>query len=107
LKNKDENREIATKRNEQRQLEEQRENMIVAVMNDMQKKIAKMTKLKEIEVRRRSLLNIYASRMKVQNEWLSFIHYYRVVAFVFVVVGEKTKKGRKNGRKDGTERKCV
>jgi len=50
LKNLNDNREIIRKNNELRQLEEQEEKMTVAIMYEAKKGIAKIIKLKEIEV---------------------------------------------------------
>lgn len=49
-KNLLENREIVTKKNEIRQMEEQEENVVIGIMAEAKKRIAKTRKLKEIEV---------------------------------------------------------
>lgn len=51
LKNLNDNQEIIDKKNKLRQLEEQEENAVVAIMDEAKKRIAKTRKLKEIEVR--------------------------------------------------------
>lgn len=51
LKNLNDNREIIEKKNQIRQMEEKKENMVIAIMEESKKKIAKTRKLKEIEVR--------------------------------------------------------
>lgn len=51
-KNVDENRQFVAKKKEQHELDEQIESTNITIMKEMGKRVAKLKKLKEMEVRR-------------------------------------------------------
>lgn len=74
------------KNNEQREMDEQRENMAVAVMNDMKKKIAKLKRLKEIEVNIFIYTNILVSK-KHWPRWSTFVYFLSsMIMFVYIYI---------------------